>query len=329
MTPSSLLFTTTVTTGTLVALSSTNWLYLWMGMELNLLSFIPMIASSQKFQETEASVKYFIIQAIGSSLMLTAGVMASSMPLSPNMNMLINFIFLVSMMIKMGLAPCHQWLPHVMASMSWSMCLILSTWQKVSPLMMLSLIVPRNTPLLIAAIAALSALTGGLGGMNQAQLRTLLAYSSIGHMGWMLIALEMSTNMLMIYFSVYVIITSGLMFTMMFLNLINTNFSSLMSSMTSAPFLILMLIMFSLGGLPPLLGFIPKWMVISFMATKKMFIILAALITGSLLNLFYYFSMTFNFILTTKNASMNIAHTPTMLIIMGSLCSVSAIIFYM
>nr|YP_009974966.1 NADH dehydrogenase subunit 2 [Platynereis massiliensis]QNJ33940.1 NADH dehydrogenase subunit 2 [Platynereis massiliensis] len=320
MTPSSLLFFTTTTMGTLMALSSNNWLFLWMGMELNLLSFIPLIASTQSFQETEASVKYFIIQAIGSGLMLMAGVMSMLNSLGPSTKYITSFMFLLSMVMKLGMAPCHQWLPHIMSSMTWSMCLILSTWQKISPLMMLNTAVPFNIPTYLMLVATTSAIIGGIGGMNQSQFRPLLAYSSIGHMGWMLMAMQFSSAIFSLYFMTYLVITSSLMFMMFKMSAINSNFNTTLVHMSHFSFAMMMFMMFSLGGLPPFLGFIPKWMIINVMATKEMFLMLMLLITGSLLNLFYYFSMMFNFIMMkTPCRSVSISTTNLMLTFLSTL----------
>nr|YP_010944261.1 NADH dehydrogenase subunit 2 [Nectoneanthes multignatha]WLW41627.1 NADH dehydrogenase subunit 2 [Nectoneanthes multignatha] len=298
MAPSSLLFSSTMIAGTLITLSSSNWLYLWMGMELNLLSFIPLMSSSSNLQETEASVKYFITQAIGSGLMLTAGVMSINPIVFNKMEYIIMIMFISSMMIKLGMTPYHQWLPHVMSCIPWKMCIILATWQKIGPMVMLMMIMPNNMSSLIMLLAVSSAMVGGLGGMNQSQLRSLLAYSSIGHMGWMLMTTQCSTNIFVTYFTVYIIITCSIMGLLMKSNMMKSKINSLMINNTSM-FIMMMLIMFSLGGLPPLLGFFPKWMIINSLSIQNMMLTAMMLITGSLMNLFYYFNMAFNFMLTT------------------------------
>nr|YP_009974940.1 NADH dehydrogenase subunit 2 [Perinereis cultrifera]QNJ33914.1 NADH dehydrogenase subunit 2 [Perinereis cultrifera] len=298
MTPSSLLFTLTLFMGTLISLSSTNWLYLWTGMELNLLSFIPLIASSHRMQETEAGVKYFIVQAMGSGLMLTAGIMATNSSSVESFHFFIPMIFFTSMILKLGAAPCHQWLPHVMSSISWGHCLILATWQKVSPLIMVTFIMPRNFYFMIFIIAGLSAIVGGLGGLNQSQMRPLLAYSSIGHMGWILSTIQCSSNLFLVYFMTYIVISFGVISLLMKNNITMNKVSNSMTSMNSFLFMMIMLTLFSLGGLPPFLGFIPKWLIIADLASKQMLVLVSLLITGSLINLFYYFNITFNFILS-------------------------------
>nr|WBQ42668.1 NADH dehydrogenase subunit 2 [Nectoneanthes oxypoda] len=298
MAPSSLLFFSTMIAGTLITLSSSNWLYLWMGMELNLLSFIPLMSNSSNLQETEASVKYFITQAIGSGLMLTTGIMSINPIVFDKMEYIIMIMFISSMMIKLGMTPYHQWLPHVMSCIPWKMCIILATWQKIGPMIMLVMIMPNNMSSLIMLLAVSSTMVGGLGGMNQSQLRSLLAYSSIGHMGWMLMTTQCSTNIFVMYFTVYIVITCSIMGLLMSENVMKSKVNSLMINNTST-FIMVMLIMFSLGGLPPLLGFFPKWMIINSLSVQNMMLTAMMLITGSLMNLFYYFNMAFNFMLTT------------------------------
>nr|AXJ93396.1 NADH dehydrogenase subunit 2 [Cheilonereis cyclurus] len=299
MTPSSLLFLSSVMMGTMISMSSSNWLYLWMGMELNLLSFIPIMAHSNKLQETMGSIKYFMIQAIGSGLMLTAGI-SSVNPHTASNQFIISSMFIMSMCLKLGTAPFHQWLPHVMSSLPWSSCLLLATWQKISPLLMLVFITPNKMTLMILITAGLSALVGGVGGMNQSQMRALMAYSSIGHMGWMLTALTLSISLSLFYFSVYILITSSLMFMFLKTNTLMSQMSNSVIPSKVTMFYLTALILLSLGGLPPFLGFIPKWLIMYSLTEDNMIGILIILISGSMINLFYYFSMMFNFMLTPQ-----------------------------
>lgn len=328
MTPSSLLFFSTTTMGTLIVLSSNNWLLLWIGIELNLLSFVPLIASSQLFQETEARVKYFIIQAIGRGVILIAGVISISAPSSALIKHTTSLIFLLSIVVKLGMAPCHQWLPHVMRSISWLICLVLSTWQKVSPLIILNTITPHNITAYITFIAIASAIVGGLGGANQSQIRALLAYSSIGHIGWILIAIQFSSSIFSLYFITYLIITSRLILIIFNVRSFNSNFNSNIAQISYISFAMIIIIIFRLGGLPPFLGFLPKWIIINTITAKEMFLILITLITGSLLNLFYYFSILFNFITIIKTCS-NRAPTPSANLILTSLCTLTPLILYL
>nr|AXJ93304.1 NADH dehydrogenase subunit 2 [Nereis sp.] len=297
MTPSFLLFFSTTIMGTMISLSSTNWLYLWMGMELNLLSFIPIMSHSHKLQETTGSVKYFMVQATGSGLMLTMGILSMN-PYMTSYQLIINLIFMMSMCMKLGTPPYHQWLPHVMTSIPWSSCLMLATWQKISPLMMLTFITPSEMYPMVMMIASLSAIVGGTGGMNQSQMRALMAYSSIGHMGWMLAALTISNELSLMYFFVYTMITASLMLMLLKSNILMSQISNTLIPTKMMMMYMIMFVLMSLGGLPPLLGFIPKWTIIYMLTEMNMMTPLFMLITGSIINLFYYFSMMFNMMLT-------------------------------
>lgn len=298
MAPSSLLFFSTIIAGTLITLSRSNWLYLWIGIELNLLSFIPLISNSSNLQETEARVKYFITQAIGRGLILTTGIIRINPIVFDKIEYIIITIFISSMIIKLGITPYHQWLPHVIRCIPWKICIILATWQKIGPIIILVIIIPNNISSLIILLAVSSTIVGGLGGINQSQLRSLLAYSSIGHIGWILITTQCSTNIFVIYFTVYIVITCRIIGLLMRGNVIKSKINSLIINNTST-FIIVILIIFRLGGLPPLLGFFPKWIIINRLSVQNIILTAIILITGSLINLFYYFNMAFNFMLTT------------------------------
>lgn len=92
-------------------------------------------------------------------------------------------IFILSMLLKLGIAPFHSWLPHVISSISWTICMILATIQKIAPIRLLVIITPKDFSFLLVISVAASTIVGGVGGINQTQIRSLIAYSSIGHIG--------------------------------------------------------------------------------------------------------------------------------------------------
>lgn len=175
-------FFSTLVFGTFISISSCNWLYVWMGLEINLISFIPLIMSSGVDIETERRLKYFLIQALGSGILLFGSLVEMNYPNSMIPDWLGVCILVMSLMVKLGMAPFHFWLPHVMGGIRWISCLILSVWQKIGPLFVLSSFFFRSRYYVYLS-SCLGALIGGVGGMNQRQIRVLLAYSSIGHIG--------------------------------------------------------------------------------------------------------------------------------------------------
>nr|AJM70189.1 NADH dehydrogenase subunit 2 [Alpheus lobidens] len=280
-TPSRITFGLSLTLGIIIATSSNSWFTSWLGLELNLLSFIPIISSSFNSYSSEAALKYFLIQALGSTIILIS---ASSMWLfTANPSLLI----LSALLLKMGAAPVHFWFPLIMQGVSWMHCIILMTLQKIAPLVLVSYttVSPIST-LMIQVSSCLSALVGAIGGLNQTLLRKILAYSSINHMGWMLASILLSSDVFFTYILIYSIVSSSVVL------LLNSNqifhfkqMSSIYNMKTkTASFMSL----FSLGGLPPFLGFIPKLLVITLLANSNLIMWLLLLLSGSLITLFYY-----------------------------------------
>lgn len=279
------LFSSTLFFRSLLALSSSHWLIIWASLEVNIISFIPLVTISTWSRETEAAVKYFLFQALGSSLLL----LRSFTPL-------LSFLLVFAIMVKLGIAPFHLWFPPVINSITWPLCLTLSTWQKIAPLTIL--LSTSSSSSMFVTLASINALVGGLGGLNQSQIRPLLAYSSIGHIGWMIGASVFSPWVRGLYF-VFYLVHSLILFTYFWVfNIISLkNFSS-SSTSNSATILIIFFILLSLGGLPPLAGFIPKWIAISLFSTP---FIPLFLILGSLINIFYYLNITLAALLRKSN----------------------------
>lgn len=275
-----------------MAISRTNWLFAWISIEINILSFIPIMLQHLSNQETERAIKYFLAQAMGSAIILYSSILLQR----PGNQFLIQRLLITALLLKLGAAPCHFWFPSTMTSISWINCLILCTWQKLGPLMLLILPFTNSyhlKPLLIAT-GALNAILGGLLGINQAHIRTILAYSSITHMGWIIGRFIINSPVIpIIYFTLYVVIITPIFIMIQIWKI---------SSFSQIPYTIInslsMTIIFrisllSLGGLPPLTGFIPKWITIIFLSDTN-WIILMLLLLGSLINLYFYLNLTFN-----------------------------------
>nr|AIL54769.1 NADH dehydrogenase subunit 2 [Siboglinum ekmani] len=279
--------------GTLMSASSSHWLYFWIGMEVSLFNIIPLMISSSNSFSLESSIKYFLIQ-IFSSIMLMTSMLSLFMPLMFN-NLIIFFFFLLSMMTKLSLVPCHFWFPPIISSISWPMCFILMTWQKLIPLfifMFLFMSPPLN---LIWLVIILSSILSGISGLNQTQLRPLLAYSSINHMSWVMSLIFLSPMLSLSYFMFYSLLLFPLLITI-YLNNISSNKQMFnMFFLYKSYYFLFVILLLSLGGLPPFLGFFPKWFSIMFLINNNMFLLLSFLILGSMINLYYYLMLLFPF----------------------------------
>nr|AGI51564.1 NADH dehydrogenase subunit 2 [Sinochlora retrolateralis] len=303
-TPSKFLFFTTLILGALIALSSNSWLGAWMGLEINLLSFIPLMTNPKNTFSTEASLKYFLIQALASAILLFSVILLYlNMPLPTSFN---PYYMLISsaLLLKMGAAPFHFWFPGTMEGLNWINCLLLMTWQKITPLMLLSYTLPLNTSLTLVIISSI--IIGSLGGLNQSSLRKLMAYSSINHIGWMLAALSSSNNTWLFYFTIYSFLSVSVISIFMMSCTYHANQLNLTLTNNTPLKFCLFFLLLSLGGLPPFLGFLPKWLVIQTLVESNQLFLLTIMVITTLLTLFFYLRLSFtSFLFLPYNTKWN------------------------
>nr|YP_002970761.1 NADH dehydrogenase subunit 2 [Valentia hoffmanni]ACJ69573.1 NADH dehydrogenase subunit 2 [Valentia hoffmanni] len=274
---------------TLLALSSESWLGIWMGMEMNMIAFIPILYMTKNSQSSESCMIYFLTQSLGSILMLIAVLSNILIMVFPDMiKMLFYTLLTLSMMIKLGVPPFHFWFPEIMNKMNWINCIILMTWQKVAPLCVMSYII-EMTPLTTIMIMT-SVIMGSLGGLNQTSIRKIMAFSSINHMGWMIACMKFNSSW-MEYLIIYSIMISMISMTLLYYSAYFINQIHSMSKSMSEKLMIIIMFL-SLGGLPPFLGFLPKWMVIQAMIISKSYSIMIIMILTVLITLFFYLRMT-------------------------------------
>lgn len=301
-----LVFLIMLITGSLISISSNSWLGVWMGLEINLISFIPLIVNPINIINSEASLNYFLVQAFASSLILFF-ILINLMTINLNfefmgggillnfvgeINSRYNYIFsliVIILMIKLGAAPFHFWFPNVSENIDWLNNLILMTWQKLAPFFIISYFSFQfGENYLMLGGSLCSTLVGALGGLNQLSLRKIIAFSSINHMGWIMLSIMLRTLIWIIYFFIYSLLVLRVifyfkMFSIYFLNQIYTSFrhSSLIKLLILAVFL-------SLGGLPPFLGFLPKWLIIQELTRVGMNLMVIFIIIIRLITLYYY-----------------------------------------
>nr|YP_010385002.1 NADH dehydrogenase subunit 2 [Plagusia squamosa]UPL65012.1 NADH dehydrogenase subunit 2 [Plagusia squamosa] len=285
--------------GSIITISSTSWFTAWVGLELNMMSFIPLIAIKMNSYSSEAALKYFLIQALGSSLLIMSSFLSISF-------LTISFILiLLTLLLKLAGAPFHFWFPQVMEGLTWPQAFLLSTIQKLGPMILVSYLLIETILLKMVIFSSiLSALIGALGGLNQMLLRKMIAFSSINHMSWMLIAISTGDAFWLLYFFIYSMILLSIMsifHEMQVFSLSNLAQSDHSSSLRS---LLISFNFLSLSGLPPFTGFIPKWIIIQIMINSSLFIPLFFFIISALITLYFYLRLIINFLLFT-NPTMN------------------------
>nr|WHM51485.1 NADH dehydrogenase subunit 2 [Cryptotermes parvifrons] len=290
--PTKILLSMTLIGGILISISSNSWLGAWMGLEINLMSIIPLMSSQENIFTAEASLKYFVIQALASAALLFLVVMETLVDQNLTMGSNIHdYVIMTPLLLKMGAAPFHWWFPSVMEGLSWQNCLLMMTVQKAAPMMLVSYSM-KTGPLILAAVL-MSVTVGSMGGMSQTSLRKILTYSSINHTGWMLMALMGGSSLWMAYFAVYSLLTLAMTTTAKLFNISFINQTMSMSS-KAAPKIMLFTTLLSLGGLPPFIGFLPKWIVIQTMVANNLSATMVMMVVMSLVTLYYYLRMCYS-----------------------------------
>nr|QTZ20800.1 NADH dehydrogenase subunit 2 [Asymblepharus sp. JChe-2020a] len=288
--------------GTIITMSSHHWLLAWIGLELNTLAIIPLIAKQHHPRATEAATKYFLIQAAASATLLFASTTnawyAGTWNITEFSYQPASIMLTMALSMKLGLAPLHFWLPEVLQGTTLKTALIIATWQKLAPLTLLYSTQHSLHPTTLLIMALLSTIIGGWGGLNQTQTRKIMAFSSIAHLGWMAAVLTLAPNILLLNLALYIIMTTPMFLLLMRLSsktIQNLTMSWMLSPMTTTFTLILLM---SMAGLPPLSGFMPKWLILQELTTHNLTPMALMMALSTLLSLFFYLRLAYTTTLT-------------------------------
>nr|AOX15200.1 NADH dehydrogenase subunit 2 [Achatinella sowerbyana] len=274
-----------------LSISSSNWLILWVLMEVNLFSIMPLFTKSKSNSNSmlsESMMKYFIVQAVASLILMVSGI-------NLYMNLMFEgdiywLIFSMMVFLKLGVFPLSFWVIPVLSGVNNYLIFFLLGPMKIVPLylMYFHLNFYCNSSMMMKwmfyfIVGLSSMIIGALVGNNMTEFRMMVGASSIAHSGWFVIASVVSG--LLAYFFMYMVSLSFLLI-------------SLMSSNMTTTALIHCMMMLSLSGLPPFLLFYPKYLVflnMLMMQTSLVFIMIVLLSTTLSLN--FYLKFSYNFIL--------------------------------
>nr|WJH18330.1 NADH-ubiquinone oxidoreductase chain 2 [Coua coquereli] len=293
----SLIFTMSLFLGTTITISSNHWMMAWTGLELNTLAIIPLIAKSHHPRAIEATIKYFLVQAAASALVLFSSMtnawLTGQWDITQLNNPISCLLLTTAIAMKLGLVPFHFWFPEVLQGSPLTTALLLSTVMKLPPITLLLLTSHSLDPLLLTTMAIASTALGGWMGLNQTQIRKILAFSSIAHLGWMTIIIIYNPKLTLMNFYLYAIMTATVFLT--FNSTKTLTLSTMMISWTKNPTMsaTLMLTLLSLAGLPPLTGFLPKWLIINDLTKQEMTVAATIIAMLSLLGLFFYLRLAY------------------------------------
>nr|AEP26559.1 NADH dehydrogenase subunit 2 [Cyrtodactylus sermowaiensis] len=296
---------TSLTASTVITMSSSHWLLAWLGLELNTLSILPIIMKSHHPRATEAATKYFLVQATAATMILLASIMNawhtgqwSTQHNSPTTTLLTT----MAIMLKLGIAPVHLWYPQVLQGVTMNTALIISTWQKIAPLTLLYMMHHTLNSTVLLTMGLTSAVLGGWAGLNQTQTRMIMAFSSIAHMGWLIAAMTMNPDLATLTMITYMTMTTATFMplapTTKTINDIGTTWPLSPATLTAT-----MITLMSLGGLPPLTGFMPKWLILKELSSTGLTLIATLILMASLPSLFFYIRLAYLTVLTTPPAT--------------------------
>nr|AFN88541.1 NADH dehydrogenase subunit 2 [Zanclorhynchus spinifer] len=287
--------------GTTLTFASSHWLLAWMGLEINTLAIIPLMAQYHHPRAVEATTKYFLVQATAAAVLLFASTtnawITGQWEIQQMSHPLPIALITLALALKLGLAPLHSWLPDVLQGLDLTTGLILATWQKLAPFALLMQFQPLDSTVLVM-LGLTSTLVGGWGGLNQTQLRKILAYSSIAHLGWMVIVMQFLPSLTILALLLYLVMTPSA-FLMLKLTK-STSINMLATSWAKAPTLTALtpLVLLSLGGLPPLTGFMPKWLILQELAKQDIAAVATIAALSALLSLYFYLRLSYAMALT-------------------------------
>lgn len=274
---------------TLFILLSSSWLGVWTIIEFNMFRFLPLILVSSLYFEEEGVTKYFVTQIIASIILLWRYILI----IIKLDYWHIKYFILLSIMIKIGSFPCYSWYPSVIKAINWFNCIILRTLQKIGPCLLLLIYLDFNILLLIS-IRLFNVFIGGIFGLFQIDLRSLLAYSSISHIGWILSSYSLIFKVIsIIYFLFYLLLSLPI-----FIILLTRRIYFLPNLVNLSKDIIIIIIrifimLLSLRGIPPLTGFFPKLVTLLFIS-KYSILFRSLLVIFSVFSIYMYIIILFS-----------------------------------
>nr|AAT78262.1 NADH dehydrogenase subunit 2 [Anolis sagrei]AAT78265.1 NADH dehydrogenase subunit 2 [Anolis sagrei] len=289
-------------TGTIITITSHHWLLAWIGLEINTLSIIPIISMTHHPRSTEASTKYFLTQAAASALILFSSMInaweTGTWDITQLSSTPSHILLTAALAMKLGLVPMHFWLPEVLQGSTLMTAFIITTWQKIAPMTLIYLTINSLSTTILLFMGLMSTIIAGWAGLNQTQTRKIMAYSSIAHLGWMIAISSIMTHLMVMNLLIYLIMTSAL-----FQALILSKSKTIQDTTTTwalSPVIatMTMTLLLSLGGLPPLAGFMPKWLILEELVTQNLITMATVMALSALLSLFFYLRLTYTTTLT-------------------------------
>ncbi len=312
------------TIGMMAMVSAGDIMSLYMGLELQSLALY-VVASIQRdsIKSTEAGLKYFVLGALSSGLLLYgasfvygfagttgfAGILSTVQHGAP-IGLLIGLVFMLSgLAFKVSAAPFHMWTPDVYEGAPTPVTAFFATAPKVAAMALIARLVhdafggiTGQWSQVLAALSVVSMFVGAVAAIGQKDIKRLMAYSSIAHMGFALMGLAAGTafgvQAMLMYMAIYVTMNVGTFAFVMSLEINGkpvTDITLLNQFSKREPLkaLAVLVLMFSMAGVPPMLGFFGKFYVLKAAVDAGMSWLAVAGVVASVIGAFYYLRIVF------------------------------------
>ena len=268
----------------IISLSFNSRFFIWIRLEINILRFLPIISSGLNI-ELENSVKYFLIQRWASIIFLIRYFFC---------NFLFNSFYLlliISIFIKLGISPFHTWFISILKSCSLYILILLSTVQKIIPLIILNNVYIYIRILYLCIFLTILFLLIML--PRVINLNKLLALSSLGNIIWLLSRNLLSIKLILIFIVIYMYILVGIY---IFYNILYYRLFIQINRIIFSDKVIIVILFISLGGIPPLLGFLRKFLILKIVLVYENIFLFLIIIFSSLVLLYHYISRIYFFL---------------------------------
>jgi len=304
--------------GMMIMISSNDLIVFYMGLELQSLAlYVLATFNRDQIKSSEAGLKYFVLSALSSGLLLYGCSLIYGFSGSTNFNVIANELnsneyaltfgivfILVGLAFKISAVPFHMWAPDVYEGSPTSVTLFFTMVPKIAALTVfirflyvpfLNLIDQWQTILIFLSIASM--VFGAIAAIGQKNLKRLVAYSSIGHVGYALAGLATGSNegiqSSIIYIIIYVLMNLGLFSCLLMMKRNNVYYEQIddlsgLSKNHPLLSLSLLIILFSLAGIPPLAGFFAKFYIFKSVLEQSMFFLAIVGLLSTVIAAFYY-----------------------------------------
>ena len=304
--------------GMMVMISSNDLIVFYMGLELQSLAlYVLATFNRDQLKSSEAGLKYFVLSALSSGLLLYGCSLIYGFTGSTNFNVIANQLnadqyaltfgivfILVGLAFKISAVPFHMWAPDVYEGSPTSVTLFFTMVPKVAALTVfirflyvpfLNLIDQWQMILIFLSIASM--LFGAIAAIGQTNLKRLIAYSSISHIGYALAGLATGSNdgiqSSVIYITIYILMNLGLFSCLLMMKRNNQYFEDIedlsgLSKNHPLLSLSLLIILFSLAGIPPLAGFFAKFYIFKSVLEQSMYFLAIVGLLSTVVAAFYY-----------------------------------------